>query len=127
MSLFKFTNLIDIIQFFANEWCKPKNNILIFYDKKYDYQNIKNLFDYQNIKNLFDFINCETFFVGKNLDFNNSEYLPFEENSFDIIINLSNLNSFNCYLKQNGVLLTNQRILNAQEYYQCNDIFFSVI
>ena len=96
---FNFENLIDFIQVFANEYCIPGNNILIIgkFEK----------FQISFIKNLFNFINCETFFVSDQfqpgIDFVvHYPSLPFQENSFDIILNLTNF-EFNCYLKENGI------------------------
>jgi hypothetical protein len=98
---FNFENFIDVIQVFANEYCIPGNNILIIGN---DLEK-----DVENIKKLFNFINCETFFVCDKplvgIDFV-VQYpsLPFQEKSFDIIINLTSFN-FNCYLKENGISL----------------------
>ena len=97
---FNFGNFVDFIQVFANEYCIPGNNILI----------VGICIEIKFIKNLFNFINCETFFVndkpGFGIDFVVKDYsnLPFEEKSFDIIINLTSFN-FNCYLKRNGTIL----------------------
>ena len=117
--MFKFTNFLDLIQFFANEWCKPKNNILIIGNC-----NVKDLVD------LFNFINCETFFVNDHIDhltFVVSDFnsLPFEENSFDVIINL-NENFNKIYLKPGGIVLTNSKILNAKEHFYLNNEIFSI-
>jgi len=98
---FNFENFIDLIQVFANEYCIPGNNILILG---------KDLGkDLENIKNLFNFINCETFFVsdtpGVGIDFVvKGSSLPFQEKTFDIIINLTSFD-VNCYLKENGISL----------------------
>jgi hypothetical protein len=117
--MFKFTDLLDLIQFFANEWCLPQNNILIV--GNYD----------QHVKKIFDFINCETFFVNNGCltdqtffvqDLND---LPFQEKSFDAIVTLNE--KFNkSYLKPGGVVLTNSEILNAKEYFWLNNSIFSV-
>ena len=96
---FNFGNFNDFIQVFANEYCIPGNNILII-----------GTFEINFIKQLFNFINCETFFVsdkpGFGIDFVVKDYsnLPFEQGSFDIIINFLNLN-VNCYLKKDGINL----------------------
>jgi len=101
-SNFNFSNFIDVIQVFANEYCIPGNNILILG---------KDLGkELESIKNLFNFINCETFFVcdqyQPGIDFV-VQYpsLPFEQGSFDIIINFLSGFDFNCYLKENGIIL----------------------
>jgi hypothetical protein len=64
------------------------------------------------MKTLFNFINCETFFVSEYQD------LPFEEKSFDIIIDFEN--KLDDFLKQDGILLTkgNGNFKLKQEYFQ---------
>jgi SAM-dependent methyltransferase len=128
-NLFTFINLSDVIQFFANEWCQPKNNILIIESSIFN----------ENYKNLFNFINCEIFIITNSqnksfVDFVVDDYsqLPFEEHSFDVIINLSyslkvNFVNLKLYLKENGVLLTNEFILNARDYYKLNLDILTVI
>ena len=78
----KFINLIDFIQFFANEHCLPKNKVLIL-----------GLYD-PDIKRLFEFIDAIPFFVKDTFEEGIdiiADYtdLPFEEHSFDIIINFT--------------------------------------
>jgi len=105
----KFSNLIDLIQVFSNEYSIPGNNILIL-----GYYN-------PGIKKIFEFINCETFFVSDTDTSFEFIYpytdLPFEENTFDAIINFTNEINFK-YLKKDGVMLVKGEILNAREYYQ---------
>jgi hypothetical protein len=99
----EFENLTDLIQVFSNEWCRPKNNILINdHDKNYDF-----------MKTLFEFINCETFFVTEYPD------LPFEEKSFDIIIDFENQLSH--FLKEDGIHLIKSKtgLFKLKDQYFC--------
>ena len=111
----KFNNLIDLIQFFANEYSIVGNKILIL-----------GMFE-PSIKMIFDFINCETFFVndvpGVGFDIiADYENLPFEEKSFDIILNFTPFYFFD-FLKENGTILTVGEILNGKDYYHLDKIF----
>lgn len=115
----KFVNLTDLLQVFANEYTLPGNNVLI----------VCEIF-IEEIKMLFNFINCETFFVSNNfchgIDFvivNND--LPFEENSFDIVIDLTNVNNFSNFLKKDGFLLTKSNC--CEIFYQLNGTNFTVL
>jgi len=107
-----FTNEIDMIQFFANEYISPGNKVLVL--------GLCN----PEIKQIIEFINAEAFCVsnqpGLHIDIiADYDDLPFEEKSFDTIINftqITNLNFFN-FLKEGGVTLVNENILNAKEYY----------
>ena len=79
---------------------------------------------------LFNFINCETFFVSESysdgIDFvivNND--LPFERDSFDIVINFSNLNNFSNFLKKDGFLLTKSNC--CEIFYELNETNFTVL
>jgi hypothetical protein len=92
----KFTHLKDLIQYFANEYIKPGDSILIVENSSKD------------ISDILSFIHAEPYFVSKNkseyTDFVVNEYiLPFEEHSFDIILDFSNEN-LKEYLKYGGVL-----------------------
>ena len=116
----KFVNLTDLLQVFANEYTLPGNNVLI----------VCNNF-VEEIKMLFNFINCETFFVSKTvlrgIDFVMvNEDLPFEQQSFDIIIDLTANNFFN-FLKKDGTYLINECIVNGNEFYQLNEVPFTVL
>ena len=111
----------DLVQVFANEWCRSGNNILII-------ENCE-----ESIKQLFKFIDCETFTVTKrgqtnNFDFEVENYndLPFEKYSFDIIIAFCDTLNFS-YLKPHGVVLIQENIVNAKDYYNLNGQTFSVI
>lgn len=123
MNFVKFINLTDLIQVFINEYCKPGNKILIISEQL------------NELKNKFEFINCETYFVTKNSSNKNCDFvvkdfknLPFEEKSFDIIIDLIDFKEINLdYLKPGGILLTNTQILNGNEYYHLNDEIFTLM
>ena len=115
----KFVNLTDLLQVFANEYTSPGDNILIVCENFVE-----------EIKMLFNFINCETFFVSnklsKGIDFvivNND--LPFERHSFDIIVDLSNLNNFSNFLKKDGFLLTKSNC--CEIFYELNETNFTVL
>jgi hypothetical protein len=96
---FNFVNFVDVIQVFANEYSIPGNNVLI----------LGNVVEINCVKEIFNFINCETYFVcdtyKPGIDFVvQNSILPFEEKSFDIILNLTTFD-INYYLKENGKLL----------------------
>ena len=117
----KFVNLMDLLQVFVNEYCSPGNNVLIVCETYLE-----------EIKKLFNFINCETFFVSKTvapgIDFfivDNND-LPFEERSFDLVIDLTG-NSFFKFVKKHGTYLINGEIINGNEFYQLNATTFTVL
>ena len=72
------------ILIFANEYALPGNNVLIVCDKFIN-----------EIKEIFSFINCNTFFVNNcNCDFIDivcDKYLPFDDHTFDLVINLKDI------------------------------------
>lgn len=118
--MLNFTNLVDLVQIFANEYSIPGNTVLILgiHDLK--------------IKKLFEFIECETIFISNTPlpDFDIiADYsdLPFEERSFDIILNFTNeIELFNL-LKKNGTILTQSEILNGKGYYTLNNVIYTVL
>jgi hypothetical protein len=86
------------ILIFANEYAIPGNNVLIVCDKFIN-----------EIKEIFSFINCNTFFVNNTfnygIDIVCDKYLPFDDHTFDLVINLkSNFSEFelNRVLKNSG-------------------------
>ena len=114
-----FNNLQDLFQFFVNEYISPGNKVLIlnYYD------------DY--LKQMIKFVNAESFFVYndylKGVDIIADYYdLPFEEKSFDIIINFTDFNLLN-FLKFNGRILTNDEILNGLFYYYIDNKIFTIL
>lgn len=116
----KFTNLFDLIQVFANEYCTPVNTILILglYDLK--------------IKNIFEFIDSEPIFVTNS---NQSHFdiiaeyseLPFEPKAFDLILNFTNETNFFQFLKTGGHFLTKGEILNGIDYYSVENEIYTVL
>ena len=117
----KFTNLLDLIQVFANEYSTPGNTILILgiYDLK--------------IKKIFEFIDSETIFVTNSKhtgDFDlTAEYtdLPFEPSSFDLILNFTEYQDFFHLLKNNGHILMQGEILNGTEYHSLDNKMYTVL
>ena len=112
---------MDLLQVFANEYSLPGDNVLIVCETFVE-----------EIKTLFNFINCETFFVSKTItngiDFfivDNND-LPFEENSFDIVIDLTG-NNFLKFVKKDGTYLINVEIINGNNFYQLNGVTFTVL
>jgi hypothetical protein len=112
-----FINLIDLFQFFVNEYVSPKDNVLIL-----------NYCD-EELKKILSFIDCESFFVSniKNdiadivSEYNN---LPFEDNVFDVIINFSDENNLN-FLKKNGMMLTNnEKLIINNKFKETNTLKF---
>jgi hypothetical protein len=110
-----FNNLEDLFQYFVNEYIKPGDKVLIL-----NYYNEK-------IKKMINFIDSEPFFVCNTylpgIDIKSDYYdLPFEQNSFNIIINFTdNYNLFE-YLKKDGVIIINDEILNEFNYYYLNNL-----
>ena len=115
-----FTNLVDIVQVFANEYCHPASIVLI----------INSEF---NFKEIFTFLNSETICVHSkkepNVDFVVSTHLPFINESFDLIISFEsfNLNEIRRTLKPNGNLLIKSTGFIGIENYTFNEEIFSVI
>jgi hypothetical protein len=80
-----FVNVIDQIQFFANEYTKSGDTVLVV--GSYN----------ESIKKIFSFIEAESFFVHNQyepgIDFvYDLNDLPFEERSFDLIVNMTKCN-----------------------------------
>jgi hypothetical protein len=115
-----FNNLEDLFQFFVNEYIKPGDKVLIL-----NYYN-------ENLKKMIEFIDSEPFFVyNKYLpgiditcDYCN---LPFEQDSFDNIINFTNNYNLFEYLKKDGVILINDEILNEFNYYYLNSNVYTIL
>ena len=112
-----FINLIDLFQFFVNEYVSPKDNVLILN------------YCHEELKKILSFIDCESFFVSniKNdiadivSEYNN---LPFEDNVFDVIINFSDENNLN-FLKKNGMMLTNnEKLIINNKFKETNTLKF---
>lgn len=116
----KFEKIIDLIQVFANEWCLPGSKVLVL-----------GLWD-PEIKTLFEFIDSDAIFVNESLigsfdiiaDYSD---LPFEEHSFDLILNFTDYTNLFKFVKENGRILTKSEILNGIEYYHYSESIFTVI
>jgi hypothetical protein len=119
----EFTNLVELIQVFANEYCEPASIVLVY----------GNLDEIEYIKEQFKFITSEIISIDtsprKNIDiviFEN--LLPFENHSFDLVISFKGyLPEFKRIIKSNGKLLINQLIVDAIEHYKYKENVFSVI
>ena len=98
----EFSNLVDLIQVFANEYCKPSFIILI-------YVTIPFTFD-DTLRNLFRFITSEVIIISdspsEHVDITVGNILPFESHSFDLIISFQGISKeLKRVLKPNGKLL----------------------
>ena len=115
-----FNNVEDLFQYFVNEYIKPGDKVLILH-----YYN-------KNLKNMINFIDAEPFFVCntylQGIDITCDYHdLPFEQNSFDSIINFTdNYNIFE-YLKKDGIILINDEILNEFDYYYLNSTIYTIL
>jgi hypothetical protein len=110
-----------MIQFFASEYCNPKSLVLV----------IGTFEGIEYIKSLFTFINSDVIFVDTILgEFTDivikNDDLPFENHSFDLIINFNDFDIIN-FLKPNGRLLINKNVIGSIEKYTIRDKYFSVI
>ena len=117
-----FTNLVDLIQVFANEYCSPGNLVLVY----------GNIDEFELICKLFEFINSNVISVdttpGKNVDIAVKETLPFESQSFDLIISCKDIHP-ECkrILKPNGKLLIKDNTCTPLETYKLHNEIFSVL
>jgi len=107
-------NHFQMIQYFANEYCKPKSIVLI----------IGTFEGIENVKNIFTFINSDVIIVdtirGPNVDIVINNNLPFESHSFDLIINSKNIDVIDI-LKPDGKLLLKSEL--TESYTIDNQIF----
>ena len=120
-----FTNHLQMIQVFANEYCNPKSLVLLI-------GNIPNL---KEIRNIFEFINSQVIVIGyvktDSIDVivYQGKPFPFESNSFDLIVdfeNVENVENVNSFLKPNGRLLTKGNIVGSLERYSVSQDIFCV-
>ena len=113
----KFENLIDLVQYFANEYCKPKFKVLIIGNTHF--------------KEIFSFINSEVFCVhlvpqpGVDFVVQNYANLPFERWSFDLVLNFTK--SFDLFYLTKGPILTMGEILNGTDYYYLGNQIYTVL
>ena len=120
MKSMKFENITDLIQVFANEYSLPGNKVLCL-----------GLFDHE-IKRIFEFIGSHIIFVKdtpNDLCDIISDYhdLPFEERSFDLILNFTEYTNLFKFIKESGHILTSGEILNGVDYYYHRGNIFTVI
>jgi hypothetical protein len=94
----EFANIVDLVQIFANEHGFPGDIVLI-------------VGNYPELKNIFEFINCESFIIdtfqnGHTDIVIHENCLPFENQTFDLIIELKKLGNLLPLLKPEGNILT---------------------
>ena len=118
----KFEKFENMIQYFVNEYCKPKSTVLI----------IKPGNGIELYTSIFKFINSEVIFFSSEwypgIDISgSSDFLPFENQSFDLVITFVSTDDIFRVIKTNGVVLIRDEIVNAKENYILMDSVFSVI
>jgi len=89
-------NVVDYIQVISNEFLKPGNSILISGNGP------------TQIKYIFNFINCNFIIINSNDNesITVKKYLPFEENTFDLILDFDGNTNFKNVLKKTGKQFT---------------------
>ena len=128
----EFSNLVDLIQVFANEYCKPSFIILIYVTIPFTFED--------TLRNLFRFITSEVIIISdspsEHVDITVGNILPFESHSFDLIISFQGISKeLKRVLKPNGKLLINELVIGALETYKiarseaiaCSFVYFSVL
>jgi hypothetical protein len=107
--MIKFNERSVMFQYFINEYMLPKTKVLVigFYDIE--------------LQNMIQFIDSEVFFIKETSEYGidivcNYKNVPFEDNSFDIVINLSGINFKYEFLKTGGSLFINY--LQVQDFYK---------
>jgi len=120
----KFISNADLILFFANEYSIPGNKILF----------IGIIPEIIKVKEIFNFINSELIIIdsipGINVDitYSSNNELPFENNSFDLIIDFKGNNQeLKRILKTNGKILIHGMDNKSLETYFVGNELFSVI
>ena len=116
----KFINEIDLLQYFANEYIKPGDKVLVLGCYIHEF------------KNIIQFIDSEVFFVKDTNDHgidltSNYKNLPFEDESFDIVMSFVNFDFKFDFLKKGGILFINDGIINGIDYYNYSDKLFTVL
>ena len=128
----EFSNLVDLIQVFANEYCKPSFIILVYVTIPFTFED--------TLRNLFRFITSEVIIISnspsEHVDITVGNILPFESHSFDLIISFQGISKeLKRVLKPNGKLLINELNFDALETYKiarseaiaCAFDYFSVL
>ena len=112
----EFSSLESLLKVFSNEYIAPNDKVLL-------------VFVPMEFKKKLDFLHSESFFVshepGQDLqvDYN---FLPFEEQYFDIIINFTNID-VSSYLKPGKTMLVYGNIINNGVCYKLGNDYFSVV
>ena len=118
----KFEKFENMIQFFVNEYCKPRSTVLVIKPG-----NFVSLFTSN-----FKFVNSEVIFLDsgwyQGIDIvNDLTILPFEDQTFDLVITFDKSDDIFRVIKTDGVVLVKDEIINAKENYLLMDSIFSVI
>jgi len=112
----KFESLTDLIQVFANEYSIPGNIVMVIGLN-------------EQFKEIFDFLQCHSIFVsdtpGGDLIVDYHDF-PFEEKSFELIINFTDSDILHL-LKPNGHALLKGEILNGLDHHSIKNEIFTVI
>ena len=119
----EFTNLVDLVKVFANEYCKPNFMILV----NGVHRNLKA----NEIKDLFSFINSEVIVIDDQPHQDTdivTDILPFESHSFDLIISFKYQDDdyFKRVLKPNGKLLFKSSSLCELIYFKFGEDIFCI-
>ena len=124
----KFISNVDLIKFFANEYTKPGHKVLLICNE---------LLELIIIKNIFYFINSELIVIDSNPGINvdityfSINQLPFDDQSFDLIISFKEIKGINSelkrILKQNGKMLIHGMDKISNEIYYVDNKIFNVI
>jgi len=116
----KFLHETDLFQFFVNEYISPCSKVLVIgeYNSK--------------IRQMIEFIDSEVFFVNENMEpgidiVSSYTNLPFEEESFDSIINFTNELDIFSFVKHKGFIIIKEEILNGLDYYTLNEQTFTIL
>lgn len=110
--MLKFNNLTNLVQVFANEFIEPRNLILLIGEELYT----------NEINKIFEFIDTDAIYLT--YDIND---IPYEDHVFDAIISFNYSKELFRIIKNDGVILINEDIINGKEKYQLNNTIFTVI
>jgi len=104
----KFTSIVDLVKYFVYEYSKPGDKALL----------IGMVSEIMEIRRIFYFVENELTIINNvrsdNIDLfvENMEYIPFENESFDFILNLKDNEVNPNLLKHGGVILNVDNTLN---------------
>ena len=104
----KFEKFENMIQFFVNEYCKPRSTVLVIKPGTFISLFTSN----------FKFVNSEVIFLDsvwyQGIDIvNDLTILPFEDQTFDLVITLDKSDDIFRVIKTDGVVLVKDEIINA--------------